>query len=148
MSAMASQITSVWIVYSSVYSNADQRKHQSSRHWLWQGNSPVTSEFPAQRASNAENVFIWSLHHVIRISWSISAIWRRVILIDLVSNMTNQLQGKKSLHACRGDAKKMRQWICFLFISPISTMPHLEIWPDRKIFNRNSVKIRNFHEMF
>ena len=30
MSAMASQITSLMIVYSSVYSDADQRKHQSS----------------------------------------------------------------------------------------------------------------------
>ena len=30
MSVMASQITSLTIVYSSVYSGADQRKHQSS----------------------------------------------------------------------------------------------------------------------
>ena len=29
------------------------------------GNSPVTDEFPAQRASNAENVSIWWRHHVI-----------------------------------------------------------------------------------
>ena len=28
------------------------------------GNSPVTDEFPAQRASNAENVSIWWRHHV------------------------------------------------------------------------------------
>ena len=28
-----------------------------------EGNSPVTSEFPAQRASNAENVSIWWRHH-------------------------------------------------------------------------------------
>ena len=31
---------------------------------LWEGNSPVTGEFPAQRASNAENVSIWWRHHV------------------------------------------------------------------------------------
>ena len=30
---------------------------------LWEGNSPVTGEFPAQRASNAENVSIWWRHH-------------------------------------------------------------------------------------
>ena len=30
---------------------------------LCEGNSPVTSEFPAQRASNAENVSIWIRHH-------------------------------------------------------------------------------------
>ena len=32
---------------------------------LCAGNSPVTGEFPAQMASNAENVSIWWRHHVI-----------------------------------------------------------------------------------
>ena len=51
MSAMASQITSITTVYSTVYS---QRKYQSSTSlaFVW-GNSPVTGEFPAQMASNA-----------------------------------------------------------------------------------------------
>ena len=31
---------------------------------LCEGNSPVTGEFPAQRASNAENISIWWRHHV------------------------------------------------------------------------------------
>ena len=31
---------------------------------LCAGNSPVTSEFPAQRASNTESVSIWWRHHV------------------------------------------------------------------------------------
>ena len=31
---------------------------------LWKENSPVTGEFPAQRASNAENVSIWWHHHI------------------------------------------------------------------------------------
>ena len=30
---------------------------------LCEGNSPVTGEFPAQRASNAQNVSIWWRHH-------------------------------------------------------------------------------------
>ena len=30
---------------------------------LCEGNSAVTDEFPAQRASNAQNVFIWWCHH-------------------------------------------------------------------------------------
>ena len=30
---------------------------------LWAGNSLVTGEFPAQRASNTENVSIWWRHH-------------------------------------------------------------------------------------
>ena len=64
MGVIASQITSLTIVYSSVYSDADQRKHQSSASLaLCAGNSPVTGEFPTQRASNAENVSIWWRHH-------------------------------------------------------------------------------------
>ena len=122
MSTMASQITSLTIVYPTIYSGVDQRQHQSyaslafvrgihqwpmnSQHkgpvtlkmfpfddvsnspmyrlqWLHRcflsrlfwcrskkisklrvtglcaGNSPGTDEFPAQRASNAENVSIW-----------------------------------------------------------------------------------------
>ena len=31
---------------------------------LWARNSPVTGEFPAQGASNAENGSIWWRHHV------------------------------------------------------------------------------------
>ena len=64
MGAIASQITSLTIVYSNVYLDADQRKHQSSATLAFcAGNSPVTGEFPAQRASNAENVSIWWRHH-------------------------------------------------------------------------------------
>ena len=31
---------------------------------LCEGNLPVTGEFPAQKDSNAENVYIWWRHHV------------------------------------------------------------------------------------
>ena len=58
MSEMASQITSRTIVYSIVYSSADQRRHQSRVTGLYAGNSPVTGEFPVQLTSNAENVSI------------------------------------------------------------------------------------------
>ena len=37
---------------------------------LCAGNSPVTSEFPVQRASNAENVSIWWCHHGMLLSTS------------------------------------------------------------------------------
>ena len=63
MSAIASQITSLTIVYSTVYPGADQRKHQSSASLAFEGNSLMTDEFPAQRASNAETVSIWWRHH-------------------------------------------------------------------------------------
>ena len=59
MGTMASQITSLTIVYSSVYLGADQRKHQSfaSMTFVW--------GISAQKASNAENVSIWLRHHEI-----------------------------------------------------------------------------------
>ena len=64
MSATASQITSLTSVYSTDYSVADQRKHQSSASLAFvRDNSPATGEFPAQRASNAVNVSIWWRHH-------------------------------------------------------------------------------------
>ena len=55
MSAMASQITSLTVVYSTVYSRRRSKKTSKLR---------VTGEFPAQRASNVENVSIWWRHHV------------------------------------------------------------------------------------
>ena len=62
MGAMASQITSLTIVNSTIYSGADESKHQARHHCLCVGNLPGTGEFPAQMASNAENVSIW-WHH-------------------------------------------------------------------------------------
>ena len=64
MGAIASQITRLTIVYSTVYSGADQRTKLRVTG-LCAGNSPVTSEFPAQMASNAKNVFIWWRHHAL-----------------------------------------------------------------------------------
>ena len=64
MSAMASQITSLTIVYSAVYSR--RRSKETPKLCiigLCAGNSPVTGEFPAQNVSNAENVSIWWRHY-------------------------------------------------------------------------------------
>ena len=66
MGTMASQITSLTIVYVTVYSGADQRKHQSSASLAFVpeiNRWPVKS--PVQMASNAENVSIWWRHHVL-----------------------------------------------------------------------------------
>ena len=52
MGMVASQITSPKIVYSTVYSLCGE----------------FTGEFPAQRASDTENIFIWWRHHVMYIS--------------------------------------------------------------------------------
>ena len=64
MDEMASQITKLTIVYSTVYSGVDQRKLRVTS--LCAGNSLVTGEFPAQMASNAENISILWRHHGIQ----------------------------------------------------------------------------------
>ena len=61
MSVSASQITSLTIVYSTVYSGADQRKHQSSASlaFVWGiHQSPVNSQ---------HNLSIWWCHHGINL---------------------------------------------------------------------------------
>ena len=63
MGTIASQITSLTIVYSTVYSGADQGKHKKLRvTGLCVGNTPGTGKFPTQMSSNAENVSIWWRH--------------------------------------------------------------------------------------
>ena len=64
MSAMASQITGVSIVYS--FRCRSKKTSKLCVTGLCEGNSSVTDEFPAQRAITAENVSIWWRHHVIR----------------------------------------------------------------------------------
>ena len=50
MGAMASEITSLTIVYSTVYSDADQRKHKKAqRHW------PLCGEFTGDRWNSHTN---------------------------------------------------------------------------------------------
>ena len=63
MSTVASQITSLTIVYSTVYSGADQKTPKLRDTGFYEGNSLVTIELHAQRTSNAENVSIsWRRH--------------------------------------------------------------------------------------
>ena len=62
MVAIASQITSLTIVYWTVYSDA-KKTSKLRVTGLCAGNSPGTGEFPAQMASYAENVSIWWRHH-------------------------------------------------------------------------------------
>ena len=60
MGAIASQITSIMIVYSPAYSGTDQSKHQNSASLaIVRG----IHQWPAHMASNAENVSIWWRHY-------------------------------------------------------------------------------------
>ena len=67
MGAMASQITSLTIVYSAVHSGKTNKISKLRVTGLCAGNSPVTGEFPIQMASNAENVSIWWRHYALKV---------------------------------------------------------------------------------
>ena len=58
MGAIASHITGISIVYSTVYSGANQRKHKALRHWPLWGEFTGERWIPLTRASNAD-VAIW-----------------------------------------------------------------------------------------
>ena len=95
MGAIASQIISLTIAYSTVYPGTDQRKHQSSASLavVWE----IPGEFPAQRASNAEKFSIWWRHHVLRFSIGLAirtarALWRHAM--ETLSALPALCEGK------------------------------------------------------
>ena len=63
MSAIAYQITGLPIVYSTIVQGQIKETSKLRITGLCVLNSPVTGEFPAQRASNEENVSIWWRNH-------------------------------------------------------------------------------------
>ena len=63
MTTMASQITSLAVVCSTVYHTQIKENIKTPRHWPLCGEFTGTGEFPAQMVSNAENVAIWWRHH-------------------------------------------------------------------------------------
>ena len=76
---MACQITSLTIVYLTVYSGAAQRKHQSSPSLAF-----VWGMF--KMANNAENVSIWWRHHGFWMSsWVCFMIWPRQLIYPFFS---------------------------------------------------------------
>ena len=63
MGAIASQITSLTVVYSPFIQTQIKENHKAPRHWPLCGEFTGTDDFPAQMASNAESVSIWWRHH-------------------------------------------------------------------------------------
>ena len=54
-------------LYNCWFRHRSKKTSKLSVTGLCAGNSPVTSEFPSQKASNAENVSLWWRHHAIEI---------------------------------------------------------------------------------
>ena len=69
MSDMGSQITSLAAVYSTVFQAQIKENTKVPRHWPLCGESPVTGEFSAQKASNPDNVSVWWRHHDDKTRW-------------------------------------------------------------------------------
>ena len=77
MGTMVSQITSLTLVYSTIYSRRRSKKTSKLRvTGFCAGNSPVTGEFPTPMASNAENISIWWRHHAKFHGWVAASIMR------------------------------------------------------------------------
>ena len=68
---------------------------KAPRHWPFAGNSPVTGEFPSQRASNAENLSIWWRHHASYICG------HRLIILRLARNYQYYLSLIEEVEGCR-----------------------------------------------
>ena len=101
MSAAASQITSIKIVYSTVYSGSDERKYQSSASLtLCEGNSPETGEFPAQRVTDVENVSIWWRHYVTQKWHDFTVLFLIIMLIGRVLNTGHKKKKNSDIPLC------------------------------------------------
>ena len=83
---------------------------------LCAGNSPGTGEFPAQMASNAENVSIWWRHHDQNKPGRAPIIWYR-LLIRIFQNKS--LQGCKTTpitHTVHSKLYAHGTFLCFLAV--------------------------------
>ena len=131
MNAIGSQITSLIIVYPTVYSGADQRKHERSASLAF-----VRGLFPTQTASNEENVSIWWRHHGGGVSWSY--LWLHncmtpCITID-TANLTRRLAKIRNimLMTLVPYSKLKRYYIVFRLSYLEITQPCLRIWWTRQ----------------
>ena len=101
MSAMASQVTSLTSVYSTVYSRRRSKKPSKLLvTGLCVGNSPMSGKFPAQMVSNAENVSIWWRHH---------------------DHLASRLIGTKKNHFFAKSHSSFYLFICSLMLSKTKT---------------------------
>ena len=122
MNAMASQITGVSIVCSSACSGADQRKHGSTG--LCEGNPPVTSGFPSQRVSDAENVSIWWRHHTPPFYRQIGFLGRMVHEWRDMSVIASQITGSLPVYFTTYSSYQLSKWWTG---SPFSCTPELSL---------------------
>ena len=91
---------------------------------LCAGNSPMTAKFPAQMASNAENVSIWWRHHDIEHLLRGGQLFITSCL-RLVINYSMQVPGKPTPNG--QTTTKMTLWFC-LYYSPKVKLAGCLVW--------------------
>ena len=135
MTTMAAQITSLRVVYSTVYSDANQRTIKAPCHWPLCGEFTGTGEFPAQRASYAENVSIWWRHHESKQTAAItpvfvgyvsavvclrqSTVWGPCYWHGLVSNHTLNKEWDGLVYNCAAEVCEWRSDLTQSFIMDV-----------------------------
>ena len=113
---MASQITSLAIVYSTVYLDADQRKHQSCASLAFVRWIPGDGKFPAQRDSDVENVSIWWRHPDVHVLY-MGAVCRSRRNTEMLSQALIRVYIPRGKSPRRGltDPNEINQESCGLF---------------------------------
>ena len=136
---------------------------------LCTGKSPVTTEFPAQRASNAENVSIWWRHHVCQQTYdaSCNSLIIQIHIIFLITGMNNLNWGNSydilfvnhtvndrlNIHTpmtynVLSRNKWYQQWAKFndmtLMFWFVSQATHLSLYIGKFIYKHNSPLWTNF----
>ena len=112
MSVMAPSVTSLTIVYITVYSGAVSNKTWKLRvTGLCEGNSPVTQtgEFSAQMFSDAENVSIWWRHHAMHLHGSRIGLYREPVFVQNGANISHN--NGKVLHRISFTALKQDRFL-------------------------------------
>ena len=111
MTTMASQINSLTVVYSTVYSDADQRKHQSSAsqafvwginrdRWIPRTNGQLrgkcfhlmTSSWSGTSPSDVEAIAVATVHASVVIAYSTTAVEVKILTTCIAYLYDNQLQ--------------------------------------------------------
>ena len=131
MGSMASLITNLAIVYSTVYSDTKKKASNLRVTGLCAGKSPGTGEFPAQMASDAENVSIWWRHHVVKYSPLSSTC---DVMTWSVLRITCSLGGEAAVH--RWITLTTSQW-CGPWV-----FPSMSIWTNCWASNRQAGELR------
>ena len=91
---------------------------KAPRHWPLCGEFTGTGEFPAQRASNAENGSIWWRHHAICYPFSFVYIWFRFIS----SSPSLNLLTRRTVDYKRGEVRSIISSLTIMITSALTMM--------------------------